>query len=325
MNKIAIIGAGMSGLVLAKHLAGKADIKIFEKSRGVSGRMSTRYSENYEFDHGAQYFTARSQMFSSFLEPLVEAGVVESWPAKIVDLNAAGEVAPRNSSGVMFCGTPSMNMVGKYMAREFPVSLNTEIQSVFRDEDTWFLKTKSDETVGPFDWVVSTAPAPQTASLMPDEFVTKNRINSVVMAGCFTLMIGLSTDLRPDWDGAFVHDSPIGWMAINSAKPDRAKALSLVIQSTNAWADENMEVDKGDVETLLIAEAERLIGESLGGAIYSSLHRWRFANVVEPAGRPYLIDAEHGLAACGDWCMKGRVEAAFESGCNLAQAMKQYI
>lgn len=41
MKRIAIIGAGLSGLVLARQLASNADITVFEKARGVGGRMST--------------------------------------------------------------------------------------------------------------------------------------------------------------------------------------------------------------------------------------------------------------------------------------------
>lgn len=323
--KIAIIGAGISGLVLAKHLKDNADITLFEKSGGVSGRMSTRYAEDFEFDHGTQFFTARSQMFAKFLEPLIEAGIVESWPAALVDINGAAEVTPRDTTGLMYCGAPRMNTVGRHIIGDYPIVLRTEIDHVFRGHDKWFLKTTAGEELGPYDWVVSTAPAPQTAKILPQEFVSANKINSVVMAGCFSLMLGLSTEARPPWDGAFVHGSKIGWMAINSDKPNRKKALSLVIQSTNEWAETHMEEDKARVQQELIDEAERLLGQTLGNAIYSSLHRWRFANVVEPMGLPYVVDPKIQLAACGDWCIKGRVEAAFESGCNLALAINEFI
>jgi renalase len=55
MTNIAIIEAGLSGLTAANILKDYADITIFEKSRGVSGRMSTRHAYPYSFDHGAQF------------------------------------------------------------------------------------------------------------------------------------------------------------------------------------------------------------------------------------------------------------------------------
>ena len=52
-KNIAIIGAELSGLSLASFLKDHAAISIFEKARGVGGRMSTRYTDDFQFDHGA--------------------------------------------------------------------------------------------------------------------------------------------------------------------------------------------------------------------------------------------------------------------------------
>ena len=62
-KNIAIIGAGLSGLIAARELAKNNDVTIFEKARGVGGRMATRRANNlkfdgFNFDHGTQYFTA---------------------------------------------------------------------------------------------------------------------------------------------------------------------------------------------------------------------------------------------------------------------------
>ena len=70
MNKIAIIGTGISGLTCAHYLKELADITLFEKARGVGGRISTRRADPFCFDHGAQYFTAQSKEFKTFIKPL---------------------------------------------------------------------------------------------------------------------------------------------------------------------------------------------------------------------------------------------------------------
>ena len=61
---IAVVGAGIAGLSCATELqqAG-ATVRIFEKSGGAAGRMSTRRGEDWQCDHGAQYFTARDPGF----------------------------------------------------------------------------------------------------------------------------------------------------------------------------------------------------------------------------------------------------------------------
>ena len=67
---VAVIGAGLAGLSCAQALlqAGHT-VHVFDKSRGPSGRMSTRRAEDqsgpWQCDHGAQYFTARDAAFRS--------------------------------------------------------------------------------------------------------------------------------------------------------------------------------------------------------------------------------------------------------------------
>ena len=61
---IAIIGVGMAGVTCARTLRQAGHhVTLFEKSRGLGGRMSTRASAFGGFDHGAQYFTVRDPRF----------------------------------------------------------------------------------------------------------------------------------------------------------------------------------------------------------------------------------------------------------------------
>ena len=84
--KIAIIGAGISGLTAAIVLSEIADVTLYEKSRGAGGRICTRYSDPYNFDHGAQFFTARTPQFKQFLKPLIKAGVIDIWNARFIEV-----------------------------------------------------------------------------------------------------------------------------------------------------------------------------------------------------------------------------------------------
>lgn len=70
-KKIAIIGAGVSGLIVAN------EVTIFDKSRGIGGRMATRRVDNYHFDHGAQFFTAKSEEFKELCQKAKNDGIIE--------------------------------------------------------------------------------------------------------------------------------------------------------------------------------------------------------------------------------------------------------
>ena len=52
--KIAIIGAGLSGALAAYHLSSIADVVVFEKSRGVGGRLARAAIDGRSFNLGAQ-------------------------------------------------------------------------------------------------------------------------------------------------------------------------------------------------------------------------------------------------------------------------------
>ena len=118
MKRIAVIGAGLAGLVVARELAKEAEVTVFEKSRGVGGRMATRYVDGFEFDHGAQFFTARSRGFQAFLEPLVDAGVVAHWGARFAEIrgNRVSKLRDWDQTFPHYVGTPRMNEIGKYLA-----------------------------------------------------------------------------------------------------------------------------------------------------------------------------------------------------------------
>jgi hypothetical protein len=45
--------------------------------------------------------------------------------------------------------------------------------------------------------------------------------------------------------------------------------------------------------------------------------------VTRPAGVEALFDPASGLGVCGDWCLGGKVEAAFLSGRALARQILQ--
>ncbi|MEL7187734.1 MAG: NAD(P)-binding protein, partial [Pseudomonadota bacterium] len=153
MKSVAIIGAGLSGLVVAQRLQASADVTLFEKSRGVGGRMATRYADEIEFDHGAQFFTARSRAFKSFLQPLIDAGVVAQWNADFAELdrNEVKSTRSWDDEYPHYVGAPRMNAIGKHLAADLNVVNQTAVTNIERRADGWTLVDDSGAESGPFD------------------------------------------------------------------------------------------------------------------------------------------------------------------------------
>ena len=97
MTKIAIIGAGLLGLTAAHDLKEHANVTLYEKSRGVGGRLATRRAEPFSFDHGAQFFKARSKAFVDFIDPMIQDGTVQRWDARFAEIE--GSTLPTLNSG----------------------------------------------------------------------------------------------------------------------------------------------------------------------------------------------------------------------------------
>lgn len=311
--KIAIIGAGLAGMRLASQISSAHVVTIFEKSRGPGGRMSTRRAAPYAFDHGAQYFTAASDTFQTFLAPFIADKTVVAWP-EAIELTGGAEVSDKPK----YAAAPGMNAICKALAAELDVRTGVQIEALQRGPDGWLLCTDAGERFGPFDWVISTAPAPQAAALLPDTFAGQTALSQVEMLGCFTLMLGFEAPLDLGWSALKSGDSPVGWMAVNSKKPGRDQATSLVVQASNTWAQAHMEQDPEQVTSTLLSAASEQAGVDLSSGLHLALHRWRYAATRTAVGQPFLLDEDMQLAACGDWCLGSKVEAAFLSADALA-------
>ncbi len=105
---VLVIGAGVSGLALARNLnmlLPQISITIIEKSRGVGGRMSHRRVEvggggggeraaqtaktsAFSFDHGAQSFTARSPEFRQVVKEHTDTHAVRRWAPRLMSLRS---------------------------------------------------------------------------------------------------------------------------------------------------------------------------------------------------------------------------------------------
>ena len=132
--------------------------------------MATRYAGDFEFDHGAQYFTARTRAFREFLEPLIGEKLISPWRARYVEISPTGALIQRtwDESEPRYVGVPRMNVVGKALAGGLDIRFGTEVERVERSGTGWrLLFDDTREPVGT-DWLLVTAPLPQAKALLAD-------------------------------------------------------------------------------------------------------------------------------------------------------------
>ncbi len=321
--KIAIVGAGIAGLTLAKQLGTSyATVCIYEKSRGVGGRLATRYNDSYQFDHGCPSFTAESSLFTTFIQPYILDGTLTIWEPKIVKLSE--EKTAELSKPKQYLAIPKMNAFAKNISKTLNYQLLTEVIELVSSENKWLLKTQQHQDL--YDWIVFAIPAPQLSKLLPTHVSFYPLIQNLQMAPCFSLLVGLKKPLNVKWDIAEIANSPIKLIINDHCKPGRLENASLVIHSNEEWSTMHLSEPKEAVEVLLQRELCKLVDLSINDIICSTIHLWRYSTVKPKsnASTP-LIDFDNCIAACGDWQGNGTVESAFLNAHKLAKTLNNFL
>lgn len=305
--KIAIVGAGLSGLVCADKLAANGhQVQLFDKGRGPGGRMSTRRIETAQgevsFDHGAQYFTASDPTFQAAVTKWQERGLINRW-------SSVGEK--------MWVGVPTMNAPVKYLASRHEVKWATRIEKLSYAEDHWHLITEDDPCGSLFDAAIVAVPAEQAAPLLaPWNSAFSEQAASIRSAPCWTVMLAFDRPLSAT-ETFICDDEVIAWAARNSDKPGRGPIESWVIQASAKWSAAHLENNPEEVCAQLCDRLFDTLSLSQLRPLSAIAHRWRYA-LPESSDRQALYDKDMQLGVCGDWLSGPKVECAWLSGSALA-------
>ena len=321
---IAIVGAGLSGLTIANVIGNHAEVTVFEKSRGVGGRMSTRYSDEFYFDHGAQFFTVRNKHFKQFLAPYFSSGLLQEWQGKVVTFEKGKKMTDRIWFEPHYVATPGMSNLCKKLAENIKINLNCDIAPLGeKSQQGWELFDKNGTGLGYYDWVISTAPPVQTTHLF-NKFLPKDSIlNQSKFLACYSLMFGFNEKWVHSWIAANILNSPLEWIAVNSTKPGRNHNLTtLVVHSSNSWAEVHADDDLEKTEYFLRDELQQILKFDISDPEYFSMHRWRYAlldklNDDQTKNESYY-DKVLQLASVGDWCSRSSIEDTWLNSHELA-------
>jgi len=321
--RIAVIGAGMAGLACAQELA-RADAKVtvFERARGLGGRLATRRQGNLAFDHGAQFLTARSRPFARFAEVALRAGVLDAWRPRVMEDDRFWP-APIED---WWIGSPGMSALVRPLARNVEVLGGVSVHELLPSQRGWELQTDSGRQSQVYRAVAVAVPAPQAHTLLGPHGRTFRHLGEVRMAPCWTGMFAFDPPIDAGAEARRWTSGPLVWAACNSSKPERpTRPQCWTVHASSVWSRAHLELDAQDVARLLLLAFGEAIGRPLPAPVHVSAHRWRDALVEKPLGLSCLADEETASGACGDWCIAPRVEAAYESGRSLAHSLLSMV
>ena len=346
MSRLAIIGAGVSGLATAWALrASSIDVTVFEKSRGYSGRAATRRRENLCYDHGANYFKTHSPEIEQLVHEQLPSGDLVAIDRDVWTFDADGTLHGGDASAnadAKWTYRRGINTIGKLLAAaaDADVRLRTRIERVEAHDDGWKLFDIEETALGAYDAVVFTPPAPQTrallqASVMDDGLrdTLLDGLADATYASQFTIVLGFDRTIpRPGNFYALLNTDrahPMAWLSFEEDKPGHVPdgQSVVILQMAPDWTETHFDADRQTLATKAAAHAEQLLGATCSDPAWYDHQRWRYALPTASADRDALRKAEpSGLFVTGDALVgKGRVHRALETGLRCAERVRRQL
>ena len=324
MKKIAVIGAGIAGVSCARqcHEFG-LDVTLFDKSRGVSGRSTTKRWVGIDgIDMGVPFFNNKNipVLASSLLDDLTYKKHIFKWDFNQEEKN---NITLINA----FVGSPKMSSICRVLAEGISLIRQQRICRLTQDSDdlTYTIHSETDSFKG-FDVVVFSIPAPQLVEIesIPDDI--KEEARKVSFSAVNTLLIETS---EPLWDKPVsivkFDNSYIDEIIADYHKPKRkSNVFTYAVQSNRKWATETFDIlSKEAVEDLMLTQLKDMFNQSV--IVDKLLHRWRYAHVneIDKIKQAFLeSELKNNFFTCGDWCNSGGFMNALVSGLECAERIK---
>jgi renalase len=331
LKKIAVIGAGIAGIVCARTLVQAGhQVQVFEKSRGFGGRMATRKTPMGTFDHGAPYFEVSDPRFKKALAICSEVTAAWKGPA-----NAT--IATPTMSALVGEWAKPLLLANGLKSQGSSVALDTLVTSFHRDlgnASKWQIQSTKEgieqPTLAGFDAIVLAIPNVQASALLAKAEQThlQQIAQTAQMSPCWAMMLVYEGELSKqdqklvkDFTGKRYKDSPVAWIGRELSKQSRTGPERFVVHASPEWSEQNLEADEAFVLTELLVQFAKLTGIYVPPSSKRA-HRWRYAHVAKPAQsaktQSFVWDNKSVIGMCGDWCSGHSVQDAFVSGLELA-------
>jgi hypothetical protein len=316
--RVVIVGAGLAGLTAANALAADHEVVLLDKGRSPGGRLATRRIGSAVFDHGAQFFTVRSDEFGRHVDRWRRDDVVDEWCRGFGDSDKA-DGFPR------YLVRGGMNALAKHLARDLDVRCQSLVFAIRPSAPSGWSVGLDDGTTIVADALIVTCPLPQAYSLLVTGEVT---LPPPLAAQQYDRTIALLAVLDgspaiPKPGGVPLTDGVFSFVADNRAK-GISPVEAVTFHAAADWSEAHWDDDQETTRDLLRQAAETWLGGA--SIIESQLKRWRFATPRHPwPDRCWVATAADGASAplvlAGDAFGAPKVEAAALSGLAAAHAI----
>lgn len=320
---VLIVGAGLSGLQAAATLQNSGlNVLVLEKSRGLSGRASTRRWDGLPVDHGAQFFTVRSPEFRQRVQRWQQGGVCHEWARGFHQYDGQNIVEPLGEHHPRYACREGMSSLGKSLAAEHKLALEleTKVETVLSEGGLWLVQS-ADGRKWQARALLITAPSAQAAALLKDVApVAAAEASRKLFHPCLAVAARLrQTDVF--WQGIQCSDDVVSWIGNDTSKrPDlHGDHMIVVVHATPDVSLLRYEQSPESTAALILKSASVICGLDLKRSDYF-FHRWRYALPETTAtGEGVFVSVSPApLILAGDAWAGGKIEGAWLAGTEAA-------
>lgn len=319
---VIIVGAGLSGLTAAQVLA-EHGLKalVLDKGRSVGGRLATRRIGKGVADHGAQFFTARTSIFQSYVDRWLVDGVIYQWSKGFSD---GIKTVAQFDGHPRYAARGGMNALAKHLAGQMQssaVSIQTDVKvTKLTPKNKGWQALDEAGTEYKARALLLTPPVPQSLTLLgatTGDLMLSDRaaLERIAYAPCIAGLFAVEGGMNLPEPGALQRpDAPISWIGDNQRKGISPDATIITVHANGDFSRAlwDMPEEKALAEMRGVLETYLEHGSSI---IETHLKRWRYAQptVLHPE-RWLLASGLPPLIFAGDAFGEARVEGAALSG-----------
>lgn len=346
---VAIIGAGLAGLVSAQILSQAGyQIVVVEKSRGLGGRVATRRLQDTSADHGVRSLTVQGPLSEQLIQTLQQQQMLQPWSKPLYQAEQGTWCATKT----LPYGSPTgLNTTAKFLARDLEIWRNQRVEAVLpqsqglsqlkrlSQSNQWQLQLSGADPAQLLARALVVAiPAPQALQLLeplqpqgfPDQILTA--LQRVEFDPCITVIAIYEPERQTAWNALpwqalqFSDSDDLAWLSLETSKYASSQHSVAVIHSTGSFAQQWLDAtDLQAVGQMLIQQAANWV-PALNQPLELQVHRWRYAFVRQPWPQTDLSTTLPLPISCsGDWCGGQTIESALTAGLEAGLRIDQML
>ncbi len=338
--KLAIIGAGVSGLAAAWALKDADwEVFVFEKSRGPSGRAATRTMNGIRVDHGANYFKIDSPLLEELvLRELPNEGLIQI-PGNVYLFNEESTISKgdmRINEEIKWNYRNGISELGKRIAKASHAKIIKQTRIIACEEiseSSWKIISEEGKSLGVFDAILFTPPAPQVLELISKSQNLSSSLSDLKgLLGeseffrQFSIIMGFDQQIaRPSDCCAMLNEDrkhAISWLGFEETKSGRVgmDVSVIVAQMSPGWSMSYYDSCEDVIYSEALADLSKLIDVPPSGPLWKNKQRWKYAHPKFALDIDEIEEcAPEGWFFCGDsFVGRGRIGEAILTGFDVA-------